>query len=350
MVELTDTYVRLDGETPANVDNPNASRGQIIVLDGSRAGTLDGILRQGYDGTPLPVGPDDLHRAEITTRDIDRGAFPHFLLKEITEAPISFRKTLRGKLVDRPDGPCVDLGAGRPAGRRSGRPPLRCDPRVHVIGQGTAHIAGTSLAAALEAASPDGCLRVDARPATELSGFGLRPDMSDTLVIAISQSGTTTDTNRTVDLVRARGARVIAIVNRRQSDLTDKADGVLYTSDGRDVEMSVASTKAFYSQIAAGFLLAWAIAAEVGGSVDRALVEGLRALPVALEATIARRRRSRQPPSSWHRATGTGRSWATATTGSPQRSCGSSSPSSATRRSPAMPPRTRSTSTSRRSR
>ena len=44
-------------------------------------------------------------------------------------------------------------------------------------------------------------------------------------------------------------------MNRRNSDLTDKADGVLYTSDGRDVEMSVASTKAFYAQIAAGFLL-----------------------------------------------------------------------------------------------
>ena len=40
---------------------------------------------------------------------------------------------------------------------------------------------------------------------------------------------------------------VMAIVNRRGSDLTDKSDGVLYTSDGRDVEMSVASTKAFYS-------------------------------------------------------------------------------------------------------
>ena len=53
--------------------------------------------------------------------------------------------------------------------------------------------------------------------------------------------------------------------------------------------MSVASTKAFYSQIAAGFLLAWAIAAEVGGKVDAALVEGLRALPAALEATVARR-------------------------------------------------------------
>ncbi len=94
--------------------------------------------------------------------------------------------------------------------------------------------------------------------------------MSDTLVVAISQSGTTTDTNRTVDLVRARGARVIAIVNRRGSDLTDKADGVLYTSDGRDVEMSVASTKAFYSQVAAGMLLSFGIAAVVPGAVSAA--------------------------------------------------------------------------------
>ena len=76
--------------------------------------------------------------------------------------------------------------------------------------------------------------------------------MSDTLAIAVSQSGTTTDTNRTVDLLRGRGAAVLGIVNRRSSDLTDKADGVLYTSDGRDVEMSVASTKAFYAQVAAG--------------------------------------------------------------------------------------------------
>ena len=84
----------------------------------------------------------------------------------------------------------------------------------------------------------------------------MRADMSDTLVVAISQSGTTTDTNRTVDLVRRAGPSVIAIVNRRGTDLTDKSDGVLYTSDGRDVEMSVASTKAFYAQVAAGLLLA----------------------------------------------------------------------------------------------
>src|SRR4029079_10644130 len=105
---------------------------------------------------------------------------------------------------------------------------------------------------------------IDAITATELSGFSMRLDMSDTLAIAVSQSGTTTDTNRTVDLLRGRGAAVLGIVNRRASDLVDKADGILYTSDGRDVEMSVASTKAFYAQVAAGTLLACAVSEAAG--------------------------------------------------------------------------------------
>src|SRR5437764_2566755 len=119
--------------------------------------------------------------------------------------------------------------------------------------------------------------------------------MADSLIVAISQSGATTDTNRTVDLVRARGAAVVSVVNRRNSDLVEKSDGVLYTSDGRDVEMSVASTKAFYSQVAAGFLLALAVAAETGSNggdqAHRAheLLAALRLLPDAMEEVIANR-------------------------------------------------------------
>ncbi|HMG41838.1 MAG TPA: SIS domain-containing protein [Acidimicrobiales bacterium] len=289
VVELTSRYLRLDGETPANPDNPTASRGQIVVLDGARAGTLEGIERIAYDGTVLPVGEDDLTSAEITTRDIDRGDFPHFLLKEITEAPASFRKTLRGKLVDRDGELAVALGSDvlpddLRAALRSG-----AVKRIITIGQGTAAVAAQGLAAALDLFCGSTPLRIESRLATELSGFGLRPSMDDTLVVAISQSGTTTDTNRTVDLVRSRGAKVVAVVNRRQSDLTDKADGVLYTSDGRDVEMSVASTKAFYSQIAAGFLLAAAVADEVGGVVEQGLLAALRELPTAMTEVIARR-------------------------------------------------------------
>jgi glucosamine--fructose-6-phosphate aminotransferase (isomerizing) len=289
VIEITDRYLRLDGETPANPDNPTASRGQIVVLDGTRAGTIAGIERVAYDGTPLPVSEGEMVEAQITTRDIDRGDFPHFLLKEITEAPDSFRKTLRGKLVDGAEG--LDVVLPPDALPEAVRAALRSGEirRVAVIGQGTAAVAGEALATALRSTCDPTRLLVDALPATELSGFGLRSKMADTLVVAISQSGTTTDTNRTVDLARSRGARVVAIVNRRGSDLTDKADGVLYTSDGRDVEMAVPSTKAFYSQVAAGFLLAQAVAAEVGCTVDHAVLSALRDLPEAMAAVLERR-------------------------------------------------------------
>ncbi len=292
LVEVTDTYLRLDGERQADPDDPNSVRGQVVVLDGQQAGSIDGIERCAYDGTRLPVESSDLQQVEITTRDIDRGDHPHFLLKEISEAPASFRKTLRGKIRDSGEGLRVVLDDQTlvPEVVEIVRSPrLR---RILVIGQGTAAVAGLGVAEALRdvlgSRLPD--CEIRALPATELSGFQLADDMSDTLIVAISQSGTTTDTNRTVDLVRARGARVLAIVNRRHSDLTDKADGVLYTSDGRDVEMSVASTKAFYSQIAAGWLLALALAELTDrpelDAREQELVRALVAMPDAMVQTL----------------------------------------------------------------
>ncbi|MGI9625160.1 MAG: SIS domain-containing protein, partial [Acidimicrobiales bacterium] len=227
VVEVADSYLRLDGETPGNLDNPTASRGQIVTLDGRDAGDLRAIRRVAYDGTELPVDSNELVEPEITTRDIDRGPFPHFLLKEISEAPQSFRKTLRGKLIESDGGLEVRLDQAALPDDVKQRLRSGATREILVIGQGTAAVAGQSLAMILAREDLPG-IRVAALPATELSGFGLRGDMSDVLIIAISQSGTTTDTNRTVDLVRARGASVIAIVNRRNSDLTDRADGVLY--------------------------------------------------------------------------------------------------------------------------
>ncbi len=282
VVEETDRYVRLDGE----------SGGEVVALDAARAGELAGIERLGYDGAARPVTGDDVVVSEVTTRDIDRGEARHFLLKEITESPRSFRKTLRGKIAVDADGTLraavgdLALPPAIAARLRDG-----AITRVRVIGQGTAAVAGRSAAALLDELC-GGALDVDAIPATELSGFQLRLDMNDTLAIAVSQSGTTTDTNRTVDLLRHRGAAVIGIVNRRGSELVDKAHGVLYTSDGRDVEMSVASTKAFYAQVAGGALLACAISEAAGLGTDRRrheLLTGLRDLPDAMRAVLARR-------------------------------------------------------------
>ncbi|MBA2497031.1 MAG: SIS domain-containing protein, partial [Acidimicrobiia bacterium] len=293
VVEETVHYLRVDGETPANAANPTGSRGQILALDRNRAGELAGIERLAYDATPLPITRAEVVTAEITTRDIDRGDYRHFLLKELGEAPGSFRKTLRGKLLDGDDGPTVVLGPETLPVDLRRRLADGSIARVVAIGQGTAAVAAKSFAQFLAGFVAATSLRVEATLATELSGFALRTDMADTLVVAISQSGTTTDTNRTVDLVRSRGAAVVAIVNRRSSDLTDKADGVLYTSDGRDVEMAVPSTKAFYAQIAAGCLLAVAVADAAGAGMDAVartdrhrLLADLRALPEAMTTVL----------------------------------------------------------------
>ena len=295
VVEITGDFLRMDGETPADPDEPGASRGQIVELDAALAGTVEGIRRYSYDGRDLPVGADDLIRAEITTRDIDRGDHPHFLLKEIGESPGSVHSTLRGRLSGD-----VDEGFEVRLGEAALGVGLRADlasgvvRRLLVIGQGTAAVAAMAVAGSLRAELVGSSMVVEAVPATELSGFGLSPDMSDVMVVAISQSGTTTDTNRTVDLVRSRGARVVAIVNRRNSDLVNRSDGVLYTSDGRDVEMSVASTKAFYAQVVAGMLLAVAVANAAGlpGSPDRpGLLAGLVDLPDAMVEVLAMRDR-----------------------------------------------------------
>ena len=191
LVEETGCYLRMDGEAVnrtrsgeavESVHYGEAGPGQIVVLDRAGAGTLDGIRRLTYDGIVIPVARDEVRTAEITTRDIDRSGFPHFLLKEISEAPHSFRKTLRGKIV-----------ASGPSGRLAVRlgdetlpPSLRAKlaaggiARMVVIGQGTAAVAGQSVAAGIA-----GCLRssaatVNAMLATELSGFALLDDMSDT--------------------------------------------------------------------------------------------------------------------------------------------------------------------------
>ena len=291
VVEASSSYLRLDGESAGNTDNPSASQGQILVLSREAAGELEGIERIAYDGTPLPVRDEEFQQAEVTTRDINRGEHRHYLIKEITEAPLSFNKTLRGKIDE--DGGKLHVVLGDetlPAGIRD-KLSRNEFGQLRVIGQGTAAVAGQGVAAAMKDALAQTGIQVDALPATELSGFELQDDMSDTLIVAISQSGTTTDTNRTVDLVRSRGAAVIAIVNRRGSDLTEKADGVLYTSDGRDIEMSVASTKAFYSQIAAGFLLAAAIRQEVGPADEGSrneILAALRALPSAMQQVLAK--------------------------------------------------------------
>ena len=72
VVEETLKYVRMDGEALGDPDNPS-SRGQVATLSVANAGELNGIVLQSYDGSKITLSESDIHTAEITTRDINRG-------------------------------------------------------------------------------------------------------------------------------------------------------------------------------------------------------------------------------------------------------------------------------------
>jgi glucosamine--fructose-6-phosphate aminotransferase (isomerizing) len=266
-VEETPFYIKLDGETVVE-GAQGPTQGQIFILDQSSSGGLEGIRTMYYDGTPIKLTEKEIKYTAITSRDIDRQGFPHYFLKEISESSDSVEKTLLNRWKIKDDGSNKLVVA---LDRTVMPPALQAAlisnqiKRIFFIGQGTAGVAALGCANILNYYLDNPAMIVNAQKASEFSGFQIKdPDdptaMADSLVIAISQSGTTTDTNRTVDLVKEQGAYTLAIVNRRDSDLTFKADGVMYTSSGRDIEMSVASTKAFYSQIVAGAILGLHIA------------------------------------------------------------------------------------------
>ncbi|MDI6741463.1 MAG: SIS domain-containing protein [Smithella sp.] len=276
VVEVTPHFLKMNGE----------NGGQIFILDQNCPADIEGVSAFSYDGRTLTLTKKSGQTAEITTRDIDRGAYPHFFLKEICESALSVKRTLRGKYhisSVEPSAAHVAFNLGEdmvPATVRTGlkKGLIR---NIVVIGHGTAAVAGQAVADSLSHYLEGRPLNISSRVASELSGFGLKDDLCDTLIIPITQSGTTTDTNRAVAMARERGAQVIAIVNRRQSDITATAQGVFYTSDGRDIEMSVASSKAFYAQIVAGHILALFFAQLLGTRSDDDIARALRLLESA---------------------------------------------------------------------
>jgi len=296
-VEETPYYLKMDGEKIV----PGMSgdtQGQIFILDQDSKGPMDGLKAMYYDGTPITLDETAINRTEITPRDIDRQQFPHYFLKEISESPVSVEKTLQNRWK-------IGDGTGRlstitlnddtfpekvKSALTSGS--IR---RICFVGQGTAGVAALACANILEHYMNDTSMVISALKASELSGFKIDRDdngggMEDVLVVAISQSGTTTDTNRTVDMVKERGALTLAIVNRRDSDITFKVDGVMYTSSGRDIEMSVASTKAFYSQIVAGAILSLKMTALTGHRTPEFIsseIDELRKIPDHMRKILA---------------------------------------------------------------
>ncbi len=296
-IEETDSFCKMDGETIVDGQN-GKTQGQIFILDQNSSGGLEGIEAFYYDGTPICLTEKDIKQTRITSRDIDRQGFPHYYLKEISESPVSVEKTLENRWKVIRDGKrrygivldekTVPVSIQHALIHNEIR-------RVFFVGQGTAGVAAQICADIFSYYLNDPGFQVKALKASEMSGFAINDSddektFKDALVVAISQSGTTTDTNRTVDMVRERGAHTLAIVNRRDSDITFKVDGVMYTSSGRDIEMSVASTKAFYSQIVAGTLLGLFVAGLKGTKSEAFIsdeIKQLLAIPEKMRKVLA---------------------------------------------------------------
>jgi glucosamine--fructose-6-phosphate aminotransferase (isomerizing) len=222
-------------------------------------------------------------------------------LKEITESPRSVEQTIQGRIAlveqDGKNVPQILLDDSVMPPRLESAFTQNRIRKVFFIGQGTAGVAASGCTVLLRDYLNHTDIRVASFKASEFSGFMLDDTWEDTLVVAITQSGTTTDTNRAIDMAKEKGAHTLAIVNRRDSDITFKVDGVFYTSSGRDIEMSVASTKAYYSQIVAGSILGLRLAQLTGSKSDDFVareIERLWKLPSCMERVLERQEQIRQ--------------------------------------------------------
>jgi glucosamine--fructose-6-phosphate aminotransferase (isomerizing) len=242
-------------------------------------GEIIAVHRDGVDfvterGTRTQRGVEEV---DADVEGAEKGGYETFMLKEIHEQADAVAKTLVGR-TSRPDGVDLpDLG-GVDYGVLSG-----CR-RVVVVGCGTSYHAGLIGRYALER-----WLRipVDVEIASE---YRYRDPVvgAHDLVVGISQSGETADTLAAMRLARERGASVLAVTNVMGSRATRDSDGVLFTRGG--LEIGVAATKTFVSQVVAMYLLGLRMG-ELRGSVPsdrrRALLRGLERLPDSIEELLA---------------------------------------------------------------
>jgi glucosamine--fructose-6-phosphate aminotransferase (isomerizing) len=189
----------------------------------------------------------------------EKAGYETFMLKEIHEQPAAVAETV----VDRLATGTVELGdIGLDDDELAG---LR---RIVIVACGTSYHAGLLGRYSIESWSR---VPVEMDVASE---FRYRDPVigPGDLVIGISQSGETADTLAAMRLARSKGAKVLAITNMMGSQATRDADGVLFTRAG--MEIGVAATKTFVSQVAAVYLLALKLAA-VRGTLEPDRFAGL---------------------------------------------------------------------------
>jgi len=213
---------------------------------------------------------------EIDLQAIQKKGFDHFLLKEIHEQPDSLRSTLSGRLQ-------ADKGLARLGGVNMSASELRAVKNVIIIGCGTAYHAGLLASYFMEQFTSDVTVQVEFASEFRYRSFNVAPH---SVALIVSQSGETADTIACMQELKRRGVRCLGVVNVVGSTIAREVDGGVYLHVG--AEISVASTKAFTSQVAAItiFGLMMAIAKGVSTQQLRQYIEELEALPEEIEKTI----------------------------------------------------------------
>jgi glucosamine--fructose-6-phosphate aminotransferase (isomerizing) len=223
------------------------------------------------DGRAVERVPTTVH---VVAGSADLGPYRHFMQKEIFEQPRALADTLEGVTSIVPE--LFGDGAFKT---------FRAIDRILVLGCGTSHYAGLVGKYWVESLAR---VPVTVEIASE---YRYRPSLPDprTLVVCISQSGETADTLAALRHARGLGMpHSLAICNVATSAMIRETELAYVTRAG--VEIGVASTKAFTTQLAALMLLALALADARGTSDDATVaghLEAMRHLPAAIQAALA---------------------------------------------------------------
>lgn len=205
-------------------------------------------------GAPLQIvtldnveKPLHIKMLEMNISQLEKGGFPHFMLKEIYEQPRTIIDCIRGRV--NPEGTDVIL-----SGVRDNQEKFLNTDRIILVACGTSWHAGLIGKHLIEELCR---IPVEVEYASEFRYRNpiIRPN---DIVIAISQSGETADTLAAVELARNRGAFIYGICNVIGSSIARATDSGSYIHVGP--EIGVASTKAFTGQVTVLIMLALAVA------------------------------------------------------------------------------------------
>jgi len=250
---------------------------RVIYLHDGEIGvcTRDGV--QLYD-IDTQVVEAKVEKLELDLQSIQKEGFDHFLLKEIYDQPNSLRSTLSGRI--NPQTNSVKLG-----GLNMSDDELRDVRNIMIIGCGTAYYAGMMAGYFIEQFTDDVSVRSEIASELRYRSFHV-PD--NTVALIVSQSGETADTLACLEELKRRGVKCLGVVNAVGSTIAREVDGGVYVHVG--AEISVASTKAFTSQVAAVTMFGLMVARAKGVSSKdlNTYINELDMLPGEIEAVLER--------------------------------------------------------------